>query len=126
MKAMEIEMNIHTKNSNNIRQIFYRVLFVGLLALVFPLGMSASGNADKKVNSASFGLYQNSATASPDESPSPSSSRLRLFDNNGGGEDGEDEFERPGPVEDAYPVILLLLAAYAVFKWRKASKACGV
>ena len=125
MKAMEI--NIHTKNSNNIKQIFYRVLFVGLLAIIFPLGISASGNADKKVNSTSFGLYQDQSQSQNQEASNSSffssSSRLRGFDNgNGnGGEGGEDPFEE-GPVEDAYPVVLLLLAAYAVFKWRSASK----
>jgi hypothetical protein len=125
MKAMEI--NIHTKNSNNIKQIFCRVLFVGLLAVIFPLGISASGNTDKKVNSTSFGLYQDQSQSPNQEASNSSffssSSRLRGFDNgNGnGGEGGEDPFEE-GPVEDAYPVVLLLLAAYAVFKWRSASK----
>ena len=118
MKAMEI--NIHTKINSNIRQIFYRVLFIGLLALVFPLGMSASGNANKKVNSTSFGLYQDQSQSrnqeASDNSFFSSSSRLRGFDNGDGSEGGEDPFEE-GPVEDAYPVVLLLLAAYAVFKW---------
>ena len=113
MKAMEIKYTISW------------ALIATLLMITFSAGDCYASSKDSGSKSTSFGLYQDQSQSQNQEASNnsffSSSSRLRGFDNGDGSEGGEDPFEE-GPVEDAYPVILLLLAAYAVFKWRSVSK----